>query len=192
MVQSFINWCLRIILRVFYPNTISIESLWKRTNQEMEIGITHPKKIAWWFWQEPPGKSKERWTIKNIWRQKVSNNFGKFQNILLYASIYNYHKESPKQVFNIPDLWSIGREKLNQYTKKHYGILTTSITTTTTITKHTMWPDLHIHGKRNVLKLYSVGWFKNYWHLLLLLLLLLLKINHKFHQVLFFVSFLLF
>ena len=46
-LQTFINHCLRHILRIFWPNRISNTNLWERTNQEpIEIQLIRRK----WSW----------------------------------------------------------------------------------------------------------------------------------------------
>lgn len=40
-LQVFINKCLRIICRIFWPNTISNTDLWKLTNEEPILRVSH-------------------------------------------------------------------------------------------------------------------------------------------------------
>ena len=46
-IQTFVNKCLRRILRIWWPETISNEALWERTNQEP---IEHQIRRKKWSW----------------------------------------------------------------------------------------------------------------------------------------------
>ena len=84
-LQTFINHCLRRILRIFWPNRISSTNLWERTNQEpIEIQLIRRK----WSWightlrkgktaitkqaltWNPQGK-RSRGRPKNTWRRST-------------------------------------------------------------------------------------------------------------------------
>ena len=66
-LQSFVNRRLRFILGIFWPNKISNEELWKRTEQE-EIAVTIRRRKRRWIGHiglEPP-REKEKWATKKI------------------------------------------------------------------------------------------------------------------------------
>ena len=46
-LQSFINNCLRRILRIFWPNTITNEELWERTKQQLVVLEMKKRKWRW-------------------------------------------------------------------------------------------------------------------------------------------------
>ena len=46
-VQAFVNWCLRYILGIRWPETISHENLWRKTQEERMLTQIRRKKWKW-------------------------------------------------------------------------------------------------------------------------------------------------
>ena len=88
-IQTFVNFCLRNILRIRYPDVISNQELWERTNQQP---IEHEIKRKRWRWLghtlrkpaenitrtalkwNPQGKRK-RGRPRNTWRRDLEADF---------------------------------------------------------------------------------------------------------------------
>jgi len=84
--QTFVNRCLRYILRIWWPNIISNKDLWKVTGQE-DINLETRKRKFRWIGHtlrkedgeipkaaptlEPSGKQEERKTEKQL--EKIGN-----------------------------------------------------------------------------------------------------------------------
>ena len=90
-IQTFVNRCLRYILRIWWPNIISNKNLWKATGQE-DINLERRKRKFRWIghtlrkedgeipkaalhWN-PQGKRK-RGRPKNSWRRSVMKEAGR-------------------------------------------------------------------------------------------------------------------
>ena len=81
-IQTFVNGCLRYILRIWWPNIISNKDLWKATGQE-DINLEIRKRKFRWIghtlrkedgkYQRPPytGILKEKGRPKNSWRSVI-------------------------------------------------------------------------------------------------------------------------
>jgi len=80
-IQTFVNRCLRYILRIWWPNITSNKDLWKVTGQEdinLEITKRKFKQISHTLRKEdgeipkePSGKQEERKTEKQL--EKIGN-----------------------------------------------------------------------------------------------------------------------
>jgi len=84
-IQTFVNGCLRFILRIWWPNIISNKDLWKATGQE-DINLEIKKRKFRWIGHtlrkedrdiksspilEPSGKQEKRKTEKQL--EKIGN-----------------------------------------------------------------------------------------------------------------------
>jgi hypothetical protein len=83
--MSFVNRCLRYILKIWWPNLISNKDLWKATGQESINLETRKRKFRWightlgkedgeipkaaLLWN--PQESRKRGRPKNSWRRSV-------------------------------------------------------------------------------------------------------------------------
>ena len=91
-IQVFVNKCLRKILKIFWPNKISNQELWKKTNQDKMSVQIKQKKFRWLghtlrkdndditkyslVWN-PQGQRK-RGRPKNTWRRETEKEIGGF------------------------------------------------------------------------------------------------------------------
>ena len=107
-IQTFVNRCLRYILRIWWPKTISNKDLWTATDQEdinLEIRkrkfrwISHtlrkddgeiPKDALHW---NPQGNRK-RGRPKNSWRRSVIKEAGRSWNELRFLAADRSGKDS--------------------------------------------------------------------------------------------------
>jgi len=93
-IQTFVNRCLRYILRIWWPNVISNEDLWRVTGQE-DINLEIRKRKLRWIghtlrkedgdipkaallWN--PQGSRKRRRPKNSWRRSVIKEVGRSWN----------------------------------------------------------------------------------------------------------------
>ena len=99
-IQTFVNRCLRYILRIWWPNIISNKHLWKVTGQEdinLEIRkrkfrlIGHtlrkedgglPKDALLWN----PQEKRKRGRLRNSWRRSVMKEAGRSWNELRFLA----------------------------------------------------------------------------------------------------------
>lgn len=86
-IQSFVNRCLRRILKIFWPNTISNDELWFKTRQPMIVQTIKLRKYGWigHTLRKPstditrkaldfnPQGSRRRGRPRNTWRRNVKN-----------------------------------------------------------------------------------------------------------------------
>ena len=81
-IQTFVNRCLRYILRIWWPNVISNKDLWRVTGQE-DINL-EIRKLRKEDWEKPkaallwnPQGSRKRGRPKNSWRRSVIKEVGR-------------------------------------------------------------------------------------------------------------------
>jgi hypothetical protein len=94
-IQTFVNRCLRYILRIWWPNIISNKNLWRVTSQDINLEIRKRKFIwightlrkengeilkATLLWN--PQGSRKRGRPKTSWRRSVIKEAGRSWNEL--------------------------------------------------------------------------------------------------------------
>ena len=99
-IQIFVNWCLRYILRIWWPKIISNKDLWRTTGQE-DINLEFRKwKFRWightlrkedgevpkadLLWN--PQGSRKRGRPKTSWRRSVTKEVGRSWNELRFLA----------------------------------------------------------------------------------------------------------
>jgi hypothetical protein len=99
-LQTFVNRCLRYILRIWWPKTISNKDLWKVTRQK-DINVEIRKRKFRWIshtlrkedgeiskaallWN--PQKSRERERLRYSWRRSVIKEAGRSWNELRFLA----------------------------------------------------------------------------------------------------------
>jgi hypothetical protein len=99
-MQTFVNRCLRDILRIWWPNIISNKDLWKATSQEDRNLEIRKRKVGWighalrkedgeisetaLLWN--PQGSRKRGRPKNSWRRSVIKEAGRRWNELRFLA----------------------------------------------------------------------------------------------------------
>ena len=107
-IQTFVNRCLRYILRIWWPNVISNKDLWTVTGQE-DINLEIRKRKLRWIGQTlrkedgeipkaalqwNPQGSRKRGRPKNSWRRSVIKEVGRSWNGLRFLAAHRSGKNS--------------------------------------------------------------------------------------------------
>jgi len=107
-IQTFVNRCLRYILRIWWPNIISNKGLWKVTGQE-DINLEIRTRKCRWIGQTlrkedgevpkaallwNPQENRKRGRPKNSWRISVIKEAGRSWNELRFLAADRSGKES--------------------------------------------------------------------------------------------------
>jgi hypothetical protein len=99
-IQTFVNRCLRYILRIWWPNIISDKDLWKVTGQEDINEEIRKRKFGWightlrkedgdipnaaLLWN--PQGNRKRGRPRNSWRRSVIKEVGRSWNELRFLA----------------------------------------------------------------------------------------------------------